>query len=233
MKKIILVIVVLLVANNAFSQAKFGIKAGVNFSSLSDVEYSSTDGTLRFIKFKNDEMATGYHVGVFANVSLGKIISFQPELLFSMQGGKMQYYELPVGDYEGVIGSSGLAATLKLTYQLGYIQIPLLLEIKPVADLGVLFGPQLSFNVSRKCTSTYDGYTETFSGSRFYYLCGTGFKKRDVSLVFGLQYTFIEKIVIGARYNLGLINNWDYANTYDKSKGWKSSVIQASLGYLF
>ena len=94
-------------------------------------------------------------------------------------------------------------------------------------------GAQFSFNVSRKCTQSYLGYTETFSGSNFYDHYGFGFKKHDSGLVFGLQYTFIEKMTIGARYNLGLSNNWDYANAYDKTKGWKSEVIQVGLGFSF
>ena len=225
MKKVLLVVVVLLVANNAFSQAKFGVKAGVNFSSLSDVEYFTDKGYL-LTQFEKDGMATGFHVGVFSNVCLGNIISFQPELLFSMQGGNMQEF----------LGIGGLPATSNIAYQLGYIQIPLLFEIKPVANFGILAGAQVSFNVSRKCTHTYREYTETFSGSKFYDFYGAGFKKIDAGLVFGLQYKFVEKITIGVRYNLGLLKNWDFTTSYDKnqtSKGWKSNVIQAGLGFLF
>jgi hypothetical protein len=230
MKKISLVVMVLLVANNAFSQAKFGIKAGVNFSSLSDVEYTNADGTYRFIQFEKDGMATGYHAGIFTNVHLWNIISFQPELLFSMQGGKML-------EYEGLNCGSGWVAGPNLNYQFGYIQIPILFEIKPFAGIGILAGVQYSFNVSQKCTSTYDGYKEIFTGSEFYNnIFGEGFKKRDTGLIFGLQYAFMEKITIGARYNLGLLNNWDFEQPYDKtqtSKGWKTGVIQVGLGFSF
>ena len=226
MKKILLLFVVLFIMNNAFSQIKFGVKTGVNFASLSDVEDSYADGYSWTI-FQKDGMTTGFNVGVFTNVSLGNIISFQPELLFSMQGGKQLWYE-------HLNGGSGIVAGPNMKYQLGYVQLPLLIEIKPVANFGVLFGAQFGFNVSRKTVYTYDGKSEYYSESEFYYFYDHGFKKNNADLVFGLQYTFIEKIIIGARYNLGLSNNLHFS--YDNwrfAKGWKSNVIQTSLSFLF
>jgi len=229
MKKILLGILVLLVANNAFSQAKFGVKAGMNFSSLSKVEYFTDKGYM-FTPLERDGMAIGFHVGIFRNVSLGKILSFQPELLFSMQGGKQQ-------SYQGLNGGSGYAAGPKLTYQLGYIQIPLLFEINPVANLGILAGAQVSFNVSRKCIHSYGGFTETLTESKLNEsVYGDGIQKIDAGLVLGLQYTLTEKITIGVRDHIGLLKNWDFTTSYDKnqkSKGWKSNVIQVGLGYSF
>ena len=230
MKKFLLIVLVFLFTNNAFSQAKYGVKAGVNFSSLSDVKYN-IDGAYLFTQFEKKGMTIGYHAGVFANISLGSILNFQPELLFSMQGGKIQ-------EYSGMLGGSGeWAPALDLLYQLGYIQVPLLFEIIPITNLGILVGAQLSFNLSRKCTSTYKGHTDIFSGSElsenFY---GSGLKRYDAGLVCGLQYTFMEKISIGVRYNLGLLNNWNFTASYDEtqtSKGWKSGVIQISMGFCF
>jgi opacity protein-like surface antigen len=229
MKKILFGIIAILVVNNAFSQAKFGVKAGINFSALSDVEYFTERGYL-FTPLEKDGMATGYHVGIFSNVRLGKTLSFQPELLFSMQGGKQQAYE-------GLNGGSGWVAGPELRYQLGYVQIPLLFEIKPVANIGIIAGAQLSFNVSQKCIYTYDRYVEILTGSNLNNsIYGDGIKKNDAGLVFGLQYTFIKKVTVGVRDNLGLIRNWDFTTSYDKnqtSKGWKSNVIQVGLGYSF
>jgi len=54
-------------------------------------------------------------------------------------------------------------------------------------------------------------------------------------VVFGLQYT-IQRVTVGARYNLGLLNGYNYSESLGIRrvyKGWKSNVIQASLGYLF
>ena len=228
MKKIVLLFVALFVVNSMFSQTKFGVKAGVNFASLSNVEDSYADGTSWTI-FEKDGMTTGFHAGVFTNISLGKFFGFQPELLFSMQGGKQLWYEHLVG------GSGGIVAGPTMKYQLGYVQLPLLFEIKPVANLGILVGPQFGLNITRKTIYTYDGNSEIYSGSNFYYFYDHGFIKTNADLVFGLQYTFKEKIMIGARYNPGLTNNLDgsYQDNWRFAKGWKSNVIQASLGFLF
>ena len=118
-----------------------------------------------------------------------------------------------------------------------------MLEIKPVADLGILAGIQMSFNVSRKCTDTYRGITRIYSGSEFYkFYMGTGFLKSDAGLVLGLQYTFIDKITVGARYHLGLLNSWISRTIYSgrslynwdvTEKGCRTNVIQIGLGFSF
>jgi len=223
-KKIVLIVIVTFVINSAFSQTKFGIKAGVNFASLSDVEGSH----VRLLK--KDGMAIGFHAGVFTNVSLIDVISFQPELIFSMQGGYQKDYQHETIDPKLLHVPESFSSYL---FQLGYIQLPLLFEIKPVANLGILTGVQLGLNISRKCINIkYRG-----RGTDYFNFYGSGFKKLDAGLVYGLQYTFADKITIGARYNLGLSNNLDH-NSYHirqkiNAKGWKSNVIQAGLGFLF
>jgi hypothetical protein len=214
----------LFIVNSAFSQVRFGIKAGVNLVSLTDVEASGSGISMKM--FQKEGMVVGYHAGAFANIGLGDVIGFQPELLFSMQGGKQKLSSL----FEGFMGGA------KQTLQFGYVQIPLLLEVKPFAGLGILGGPQFGYNISRKSTTSYDGITETLSGSDFDDELD-GFKKADVGLAFGLQYTFAKKVTIGARYNIGLTNAIDYSLTEDgvsmNMKGWNNDVIQISLGFRF
>jgi len=58
-------------------------------------------------------------------------------------------------------------------------------------------------------------------------------KKLDAAIVFGMQYT-LKRIIIGARYNLGLVDGNNFPTGYGSAtKGWRSNVIQASLGYSF
>jgi len=225
MKKILLLVVASFILNNAFSQeAKWGIKAGGNLSGMSDVveKYPKDDDGYHITLKDGSGALIGFHVGVFANLKWNKIINFQPELLFSMQGAK---HKENTGD--------GGPVWEQLVFKFGYIHLPLLLEIKPIANFGILIGPQLGVNVSRKVTATLvNHYSETFSGSDFdnrYY----GLKKFDAAMVFGLQYT-IQRVIVGARYNLGLKNSNDFPTAYGSHwKGWKSNVIQASLGFSF
>jgi len=233
MKKILLVVAVLFVVNSAFSQEiKWGIKTGANLSSLPDFGSPDNGGKL-----------FGFHAGVFTNISCGDVVSFQPELLFSEQGGKYKSRWVGFGWDHFVI-------------KLNYVQLPLLFEIKPIANLGILVGPQLGLNVSRKVTSIFS-YDEdwdfddpnvtinhnikrpvpvTKTGANFdkeFFHIIVGFKKLNASMVFGLQYT-IQRVTIGARYNLGLVNRDNYPHGYSRNiKIWRSNVIQAGLEFSF
>jgi len=230
---------------SAFAQGtKWGIKAGGNLSSLSDMveRYPKDDDGYHTTQKDGSGQFLGFHVGVFANIhskNWSNIINFQPELLFSIQGGKHKRNE-------------GLGGPIwqHLVFKFGYLQLPLLLEIKPIANLGFLVGPQFGLNISRKVTVTFfDDYwdriivaypntnmkkSETKSGSDFDdEIFNGGLKKIDVAVVLGLQYS-IQRVTIGARYNLGLINGNDIPTGYGSAtKGWRSNVIQASLGFSF
>ena|SRR5690554_1893 len=59
----------------AQQQVKFGPKAGVNFSKISDID--------------DAEMKTGFHVGAVAEIKFNDKFSVQPELLYSTQGAKI------------------------------------------------------------------------------------------------------------------------------------------------
>ena len=231
MKKFLFVIVALLVVNSAFSQVIFGIKAGINVSSLSDFEQSVMSIRRVSVKmFVKDGMSTGFHAGSFVNFSLGNVIGLQPELLISQQGGK-QKPNPSLKQY-----GSGLPDDLKISCQFAYLHLPILLEIKPVANFGILMGPQLGLNFYKKYTETQGIYTSSVSDSDFDEEFGNSFKNFDAGIVFGLQCKLMNKITIGARYNLGLTNCLDGNMDIDMNniglKGWKNNVLQVSLGIL-
>lgn len=216
---------------SSFAQeVKWGVKAGANLLALSNVEFCHK-GYPSYVTIKRNGMAAGYHVGLFRNVTLGKHLHFQPEILFSMQGGKQQGYDYPNGGK-----GSGLLAGPNLIYRLGYIQVPLLFEIKPVANWGILVGAQASLNVSRKYLYSYSGWKESVSGKEFNNsIYGNGFKRLDAGLVLGVQYTLTKKITVNARYHCGLFNNMNYTTAYDENqsyKGMKSHVIQVGVGFV-
>jgi hypothetical protein len=227
---------------SAFSQdAKWGIKVGGNLSSMTDLveKYPRDDDGYHTTQKDGSGEFLGFHVGVFANLKMEKSLSFQPELLFSLQGGK----------HKRDVGIGG-HIWQHLVFEFSYVQLPLLFEIKPVTNLGILVGPQFGWNVSRKVTVTYfDDYwnrriaahpdtdskkSVTKSGSDFDdEIFNGGLKKHDNAMVFGLQYT-IKRVIIGARYNLGLADNHDRPTGYGSTtKGWRSNVFQVSLGYSF
>jgi hypothetical protein len=83
MKKLLVILFAVLIAIPAFSQVKFGLKAGVSTSSLSmetlkTITSSSTSYTVDALT----EAKYGFHGGAFVRLSLLGIY-LQPELLFT------------------------------------------------------------------------------------------------------------------------------------------------------
>jgi len=240
-KLTILLVAALFVVNSAFSQetnykiSSWGIKAGGSLLYKSDVagKYSLFHTEYHGTYEIGSGEYFGFHVGAFANIKLSNIINFQPELLFSsVQGGK----------YKRNVGTGGTILQ-DLVFKFSYVQLPLLLEINPIANLGILAGTQFGLNVSREVTidklvtkSGSDFDDEIFYGGTSPGFPKGGLKKFDAAIIFGLQYTFIDKITLGMRYNLGLLNGYNYSESLGIRrvyKGWKSNVIQASLGFSF
>jgi opacity protein-like surface antigen len=211
MKKILILSLALVLGIGATAQVKFGVKAGLNLSSLSDVKASAQGNSDDFLK--SDGMTVGFHAGGFVNFSFGQYIGLQPELLFSMQGSKID------GD---------------ATATLDYINIPVLVDIKPFENFSVLVGPQIGFNIYKSIS----GNGETLSGSDLdeYFEAALGkkpFQSFDFAAVVGVQYTFIEHLTVGARYNIGLTNAFSFSESGVDVKGWKNNVIQVSVGWTF
>ena len=224
MKKILILSLALFLGIGAAAQVKFGVKAGLNLSSVSDVEASALGISISALE--NDGMAIGFHAGGFINFSFGQYIGLQPEVLFSMQGGKQKFSASPIFPAE--------LSNASIDYNFSYINIPVLLDIKPFANFSILVGPQIGFNIHKSATAK----GETISGSDFDDFFGEDtFKSFDFAVVGGLQYTFIEHLTIGARYNFGLTNacstSMRESGVDVDVKGWKNSVIQISVGWTF
>jgi len=121
MKKIILFL--LFISVNSFIQAQkinFGIKAGLNESSISG---SSNENT---------SSSTGFHAGVLLEFkALGKV-AVQPELLFSTQGGKSVSKDL----------------NISTTTKMNYVLVPIMIKYYTIGGLFIEAGPQAGFLTS-------------------------------------------------------------------------------------
>jgi len=182
-------------------EVSFGAKAGLNIANLSgDVE--------------DTESLMGLHVGAFAEINFSERFSFQPELLYSMQGAKMEESELGV--------------TMESKLKLGYINLPLMVKFYAAENFFLEAGPQVGFLMSAKSEWETSGGGASLSGDED---VKDDFKSIDFGLNFGLGYNFTENLSVGARYNLGLSNIADV----DDSDDFKinNSVIQVSVGYRF
>ena len=83
MKKLIVAIITLFIGTNAFSQEiDLGVKAGVNFSKISDVDNLSNK--------------TGFQAGVFAGIKFTDKVGVQADVLYSQQGAEFDYGKFDV-----------------------------------------------------------------------------------------------------------------------------------------
>jgi hypothetical protein len=214
MKKIIIVLTALTITLGANAQnLNFGVKAGMNLSSLSSVKYGSD-------KQDASSMVFGFHAGGYAHYAFNEMFGVQGELLFSTQGGKKKGF----GDAD---------------VRFNFINVPLLLSltIPNLPELRFFGGTQVGFNISRKVTWS-DGYS--LSGSQLddaLKVEGEQINTFDLASVVGVQYTFVEHFTLGARYNMGLLSG-SSATTEAKAAGYsisgnKHNVIQISFGWTF
>ena len=223
MKKVSVILAALLMTLGANAQdkpIKFGVKAGANLSSVSNIKVSGSGVEVAMLE--SDGMNVGFHAGGFLNYSFGQFFGIQPELLFSMQGGKQKP--------SAVVGLGNTS----ISYVFDYLNLPILFEIKPVSGLSLLVGPQFGVNIYRSLTA--EG--ETISGSEFDSLLKDNleigsFKSLDVSIGMGVQYTFAKNILVGARYNLGVTPAVSLSEGGATVSGWKNNVLQLSIGYAF
>ena len=190
MKKIILVLVVLTTTFYASdAQIRFGLKAGASFYNFGgdDAEDLDMDSKISF------------NAGGMVNIPISETFSFNPEVIFNGEGAKMEE-----GDD-------------RANFNLGYINIPLLLQFNSTSGFYAEFGPQVGFLMSAKYDYKIGGIEgdedikESFKGTNFSVALGAGYR---MSNGFG----------IGARYNLGLSNIADEDDADLKTRGFQVGV---------
>lgn len=130
MKKLLLL---LFLATASITQAQFiqfGVKGGVNFANIKSekIDYSNR---------------TSYHVGALLEIRVFQNMSFQPELLYSVQGAEQS-------------GST--------TIDLQYVNVPMMLKFYLISNkLSVELGPQFGFLVDNNLNNTYEAQDFDFS----------------------------------------------------------------------
>jgi opacity protein-like surface antigen len=205
MKKIILTVAAVFAFGFTNAQeAKFGIKAGLNLATFS----GDTEG----VDLKSK---AGLNIGGFVEVKLSDKVSLQPELLYSMQGTKIDQFELSDGNQTFLVDAN---------INMSYINVPLMLKYYAAEKFNLEVGPQVGFLVSAKTVAKANGI-EVKEDTK------DNFKSVDFGLNFGTGYDFSNNISAGFRYNLGLAN---IAKTEagDDSK-ISNSVLSFSLAYKF
>lgn len=199
----IAVLVAISLSANAQQSFKIGPKAGINFSTLSNVA--------------KGKMLPGFYVGAVAEMKFTEKFSFQPELVYSSQGVKNVYTET-------------LAAVSVRHHnhdKLEYINLPLLAKYYFTKGFSVELGPQ--FGLLLKATNKDEITTnnvEVKKNTDFKHEVNSF----DFGIGAGLAYDISNGFFVNARYNLGLTNVGKSNQYYD---GSKNRVTQLGVGYKF
>ncbi|WP_316799926.1 porin family protein [Pedobacter frigidisoli] len=219
MKKLLLSASVILLATGAFAQntmsgsdARFGIKAGVN---LARFHASDFDGSSTFNDNVKDNV--GFNVTAFADFGVGNNFFIQPGVSLQNKGAKFESTDaLTVGNSTTTIVSSNKTSLMT-------IEVPVNAVFRiPTGDAGAVqisAGPYIGFNVSGKnklesTTTIRNNTTNTSSVSNssseddlsFGTATDKDYSGTEFGANFGLAYRTNSGFLVGANYGLGLSN---------------------------
>lgn len=187
-------------------ESRFGVKGGLNLSTL------TTDD------FDDKNLKPGFHIGVFNKVSLGEVFAIQPELLYITKGAKYSY------DNALVKGDS--------KFNLNYIELPVKLVVNLLDIFEVQFGPYVGYLVDAKLETNAEvlNFWNVNSEDE---IDRKQFKDFDYGLSLGVGLN-LEPLIVGVNYNLGLtpVAAEDKISD-DILSGAKNSVIQVYVGIKF
>jgi hypothetical protein len=183
MKKFLLLILIALLAIPAFSQIKFGIKAGVSTTTVPT--YNITTGTNTIEALKN--ASYGIHGGVFLRLSLLGIY-IQPEVL------------LATNTYEYTVNHA--PNPIKQTFN--KLDVPVLVGLK-LGPIRINAGPAATVQIgSPKALINDPNFKDLYRGTTFGFQAGAGFdlfKKLtfDVRYEGSLSGKFGDSITLGSQ----------------------------------
>jgi len=179
MKRIIVIALVVLVSIPAFSQFKFGLKAGVSTTNLSMADLKTvTSGNTSYTVDAVTAAKYGFHGGAFVRLTLFGIY-LQPELLFTTRTNEYTVNQLNAN------GSLTLLPVVKQNFN--KLDFPVMLGLK-LGPLRVNAGPVGSLLInSPKALISNPDYKNNYSRITIGYQAGLGFDLFNI-LTFDLRY---------------------------------------------
>jgi len=183
------------------ADVQFGLRVGGNSAKLTGNDLEDIEATLK--------SKIGFVGGIFLAFNLGKMVTIEPEILYTMKGGAV---EDTTGEYsEKIYGD--------------YLEIPLLIKVKlPLGSIKpVIFaGPAVGFKLKEK----YELNGEELP------LEEKILKNNDYGAIFGAGLDIGRHFMIDVRYSLGLqkiITAVDEGTSPDIKNG----VWSATIGIAF
>ena len=202
------------------AQVKPVIKAGVIQSTWKGEARQSfdqlVDQTDGYITMRN---RTAFYVGAGIELPLSDIVSIEPSLLYTQRGYGIKG-NLTINDMKIE------ALDARATSQMHYIDLPVLLKVKPAAGLQLFAGPQVSYLVKNNLRA--DVAVLGFSLINSDLDITDQFNRWDVGVTGGVGYEFANGIGISAAYERGF-------QRLDKNQNFKAfnEGYKAGLTYRF
>ncbi len=202
------------------AQVKPIIKAGVINSTWKGDAYETfgslldkTDGYL------SDRSRTGFYAGAAFELPLGESISVEPGLIYSQRGyglkGNLTINALKID-----------ALNARATSQMHYVDVPVLLKLKPAGGLTIFAGPQLAYLVNNNLRA--DVNVLGFSILNTNLDITNQFNRFDVGVTGGIGYESESGVGVSAAFERGF-------NRLDKNQNFKvfNQGIKVGLTYKF
>jgi hypothetical protein len=178
-----------------------GFKIGTNYSNVYDAQGDAFNSDAKF----------GFVGGGFISIPLGTYLGIQPEFLFSQKGFRAT--------------GNVLGGGYSLTRTTDYIDIPLLVSIKPTRFITVLLGPQYSYLLRQK--DVFSSGTTTIAQEQEFK--NENIRKNMLCVTGGADFT-MDQLVVGTRLGWDFQkNNGDGSSTTPR---YKNVWFQITLGYI-
>ena len=199
----------------------FGVRAGVNFQNINGKDENGD-------KLEND-ILTGFNIGINAEIPVGIDFYFQPGLLYTIKGAKS----------EDVI----LGQTINGKVKISYVELPLNFLYKPMLGKGHLllgFGPYVALGLSGKVT--YEGGGSSLTSDIKFKNKVMNTDSDDVVYIRPLEaganllagYEFGNRVSFQLNTQLGLTKiNPEYEGATDDKTSAKNTGFGFSLGFRF
>lgn len=203
------------------SRTSFGLRGGVNFQNINGKDENGD-------KLEND-ILTGFNVGINAEIPVGTDFYFQPGLLYTIKGAKSK---------DVILGE-----TINGEIKISYLELPLNLVYKPLLGKGHLllgFGPYVALGINGKATYKGGGISQS-SDIKFqntvnpsdpdnvFYL-----RPIDAGANFLVGYEFSSKLSFQLNTQLGLTKiNPEYEGASNDKTSAKNTGFGLSLGFRF
>lgn len=191
------------------NKTTFGLRAGVNFQNINGKD---EDGD----KLEND-LLTGFHVGVNAEIPVGTGTYLQPGILYTTKGSKLENSDTKI--------------------KISYIDIPVNFIYKPILGTGNMvlgFGPYVGFGIGGKVDDGDEEvdieFTKEFDAGND----APQLKRLDAGANFLAGYEFANKLSFQLTAQLGLVDiNPNTGNGSNGETSFRNTGWGLSIGYRF